>query len=183
MKNTVLALLLNLFTFSLISQIAFVKGYIVNEKGDTIKGEVKINPKKEQDNYSKVFFKDESGTQKNYKANKVKAYGFNNQNYVALDYEGELKFYRLLAGGNINFYKMMFEVVNMNATSYDGEYFISQGENKKLISVKEGKFKKQMAELMKDNTEFISSFEDEKTFNFEKAAEAIKQYNAWKASH
>ncbi len=56
MKNTFIAVLLNLLTYSLTSQIAFVKGYIVNEKGDTVKGEVKINPKKEQDNYSKVFF-------------------------------------------------------------------------------------------------------------------------------
>ena len=72
MKNTLLALFLSLITFSANAQIAFVKGYIINEKGDTVKGEVKINPKKEQDNYSKVFFKDESGTQKNYKANKVK---------------------------------------------------------------------------------------------------------------
>lgn len=183
MKNSVLVILISFFSFSVTSQIAFVKGYIVNEKGDTIKGEVKINPKKEQDNYSKVFFKEESGTQKNYKANKVKAYGFDNQNYVAMDYDGELKFYRVLASGSINFYKMMFEITNMNATSYDGEYFISHGENKKLISVKEGKFKKQMTELMKDNTEFISAFEDEKTFNFEKAAEVIKQYNAWKANH
>jgi len=183
MKNTLLALILSLITFSANAQISFVKGYIINEKGDTVKGEVKINPKKEQDNYNKVFFKDESGTQKNYKANKIKAYGFENQNYIALDYDGEQKFYRVLAKGNVNFYKMMFEVVNMNATSFDGEYFVSHGESKKLTSVKEGKFKKQMAELMKDNTEFISSFEDEKKLNVEKAAEVVKQYNAWKASH
>lgn len=177
MKNTVLALLLNLLTFSLTSQIAFVKGYIVNEKGDTLKGEVKINPKKEQDNYSKVFFKEESGTQKNYKPNKVKAYGFENQNYVSMDYEGELKFYKALVRGEISMYKMMFEIVNMNATSYDGEYYITRQGDKKMTLVKEGKFKKQLQEMMSGASGYANEYEGEKKINEESAISAIKKYN------
>ncbi len=177
MKNTVLAVLLNLLTFSLTSQIAFVKGYIVNEKGDTLKGEVKINPKKEQDNYSKVFFKEESGTQKNYKPNKVKAYGFENQNYVSMDYEGELKFYKALVRGEISMYKMMFEIVNMNATSYDGEYYITRQGDKKMTLVKEGKFKKQLQEMMSGASGYANEYEGDKKINEESAINAIKKYN------
>jgi len=177
MKNTVLAVLLNLLTFSLTSQIAFVKGYIVNEKGDTLKGEVKINPKKEQDNYSKVFFKEESGTQKNYKPNKVKAYGFENQNYVSMDYEGELKFYKALVRGEISMYKMMFEIVNMNATSYDGEYYITRQGDKKMTLVKEGKFKKQLQDMMSGASGYANEYEGDKKINEESAISAIKKYN------
>ena len=37
---------------------------MINMTGDTLKGEIKMNPKKELDNYSKFFFKDPSGVQK-----------------------------------------------------------------------------------------------------------------------
>ena len=177
MKNTFIVLLLNLLTYSLTSQIAFVKGYIVNVKGDTVKGEVKINPKKEQDNYSKVFFKEESGTQKNYKPNKLKGYGFQDQNYTSMDYEGELKFYKVLISGEISMYKMMFEIVNMNATSYDGEYYITRQGDKKMTLVKEGKFKKQLQEMMSGASGFASEYEEDKKINEESATKAIKNYN------
>ncbi|MEO6303793.1 MAG: hypothetical protein ABIP51_11545 [Bacteroidia bacterium] len=176
MKTLLLALFISL-TAGANAQIAFVKGYIVNEKGDTVRGEVKINPKKEQDNYSKVFFKDESGTQKNYKANKIKAYGFDKQNYVAMDYDGEPKFYRVFVRGEISLYKMMFEVTNMNATSFDGEYYITRKEDKKMTTVKEGKFKKQLQDMMSGSAVYANDYEGDKKLNEEKAVEVINNYN------
>jgi len=177
MKNTLLALFVSLITFCANAQIAFVKGYVVNEKGDTLKGEVKINPKKEQDNYNKVFFKDESGTQKNYKPNKVKAYGFDKQNYITMDYEGEPKFYKALVRGEISLYKMMFEVTNMNATSFDGEYYIMHKDDKKMTPVKEGKFKKQLQDMMSGAAGYANDYEGDKKLNEEKAVEVINNYN------
>lgn len=177
MKNILLALFACLISFSANAQITFVKGYIVNEKGDTLKGEVKINPKKEQDNYNKVFFKGEDGTQKNYKANKVKAYGFDKQNYIAMEYEGEQKFYRVLARGEISLYKMMFEVVNMNATSWDGEYYLTRKDDKKMTTVKEGKFKKQLQEMMSGAAGYANEYDGDKKLDEEKAVEVITKYN------
>ncbi|MBA3679668.1 MAG: hypothetical protein H0W73_00540 [Bacteroidetes bacterium] len=177
MKNTLTALLISLVTFCVNAQITFVKGYIVNEKGDTLKGEVKINPKKEQDNYSKVFFKEESGTQKNYKANKVKAYGFDNQHYIAMEYEGEQKFYRVLVRGEISLYKMMFEVANMNAISWEGEYYMMRKDDKKMTTVKEGKFKKQLQDMMSGAAGYANEYEGDKKLNEEKAVEVITKYN------
>ena len=177
MKNTLAALLISLVTFSSNAQIAFVKGYIVNEKGDTVRGEVKINPKKEQGNYDKVFFKDDSGTQKNYKPNKVMAYGFDKQHYITMDYEGEPKFYKALVRGEISLYKMMFEVTNMNATSFDGEYYITRKDDKKMTAVKEGKFKKQLQEMMSGAAGYANDYEGDKKLNEEKAVEVINNYN------
>jgi hypothetical protein len=177
MKISVLSFLISLLTFTSNAQIAFVKGYIVNEKGDTLKGEVKINPKKEQDNYSKVFFKEETGTQKSYKPNKVKAYGFDKQHFVVMDYEGELKFYKVLVRGEISLYKMMFEVTNMNAVSYEGEYFITRKDDNKMTSVKEGKFKKQLQEMMSGASGYANEYQDDKKLNEESAITVISKYN------
>lgn len=185
---TRLAVLMLLFSFGAIAQknapkIVFLKGYMVNEKGDTLKGEVKFNPKKEQDCYNKVFFKDATGVQKNYKPKKIKAYGFEDQHFVAMEFENELKYYRVLTSGDIYFYKIMYEMISMNQPVIGSVYYISHKNDKNLKEVKEGKFKKQMADWMKDNPEFLNNYDEDKEFNAESAAEVIKQYNGWKASH
>lgn len=161
----------------------FLKGYVVNDKGDTIRGEVKYNPKKEQDCYNKVILKDESGAQKTYKPKKAKAYGFNGQHFVGMEFENELRYYRVMATGELNVYKMMYEMISMNQPVIGSVYFISHKGDKELKEIKEGKFKKQMADYMKDNTDFLDNYEDGKDFNAESAIEVINQYNAWKASH
>ena len=159
----------------------FIKAYIVNDKGDTLKGEAKTNPKKEIDSYNKIFFKDQSGVQKNYKPNKIKGYGCNNEHFVSLDSEGEMKFFKVLSRGEINFYKLGFEGLRMNNIVFEVEYYISRTNSKDLVTVKEGKFKKQLTEWMKDNTEFINTYGDDKKFDPDKAIEIISQYNNWKA--
>jgi hypothetical protein len=156
---------------------------MINEKGDTLKGEVKINPKKEHDNHKKVFFKDLSGTQKNYKPNKVKGYGFDNNHYVAFNLDDEPKFYKRLTDGAITLYKSAYEVVVMNETTYDYEYFLARQGDKKLTEVKEAKFKKQIQEWMSGAAGFANEYKEEKKFNAESAVEIINKYNDWKKSN
>ena len=165
------------------SQITFVKGYLVGEKGDTLLGEVKTNPKKEQDNYNKVMFKDASGVQKNYKPNKVKGYGYANNHFVSKEHNEEVKFFKRMTDGPIVLYKAAFEVVVMNETSFDFEYYLFKEGDKKLTEVKEGKFKKQLQEWMKDNQEFADDYKDEKKLNAESAVDIINKYNTWKKSN
>jgi hypothetical protein len=159
----------------------FTPGYIVTTKGDTIKGEVKVNTKNEFEVYEKIAFKDPSGAQKNYKPAKIKAYGFNGQHYVSMTSDGEPRFYQLLVKGDISLYKMIFEAMRMNELSYDAEYYIAKPDSKKLVVVKENKFKKQITEWMKDNPELLNDYEDAKEFDQEKAMALINQYNSWKA--
>lgn len=160
----------------------YFKGYVVNEKGDTIRGEVKYNPKKEQDCFSKVIFRDETGAQKNYKPKKAKAYGFNGQHYVAMEFEGEPKYYRVLVSGDINMYEMMYEMISMNQPVVGSVYYVSHKDDKHLKEIKESKFKKQMTDYMKDHPEVLDGYEDGKEFNAESAIAVIRQYNAWKAT-
>ncbi len=161
----------------------FYKGYVVTDKGDTIRGEVKYNPKKEQDCYSKVAFKDENGVMKNYKPKKAVAYGFNGQHYVAMEFDGEMKYYQVLSSGELMLYKMMYEMISMNQLVMGSVYYIAHKGDKSLKEVKESKFKKQMAEYMKDNPEILEGYDDGKDFNAESAIEVVRQYNTWKASH
>lgn len=187
MKNlsvkSVISFLLLCCVSSGLAQAKFVKGYLVNDKGDTLQGEVKYNPKKEQDCYNKVYFKDATGAIKNYKPKKAKAYGFDDQNFVAMDFEGELKFYRVLAAGEINLYRMAYEEIRMNQPILGGGYYLGhKGDYTKLTEVKEERFKKQMNDWMKDNPEFLNDYEDTKDFNAENAAAVIRKYNAWKAT-
>ncbi len=183
MKKTFLIILLGISAQILKSQITFVKGYMINEKGDSLKGELKINPKKEQDNHNKVFFKDASGVQKNYKPNKVKAYGFDNNHYISITHDDETKFYKRICDGNILFYKVAFEVTNMNETSFDYDYFLFRTGDKKLTTAKQNKFKKQLQEWMVGQPEIAGDFQDEKIFNVQSATDVINKYNEWKKNN
>lgn len=165
------------------AQITFVKGYLINDKGDTLKGEVKINPKKEHELYTKVFFKDESGVQKNYKPNKVKGYGFNSNHFISISQDEEALFYKRLTNGAIILYKTSFETVNMNETIHDHMWYLFKVGDKKITEVREGKFKKQLNEWMKDNQEIANEFKEEKEFNEASAIETIVKYNDWKKSN
>lgn len=163
------------------AQITFVKGYIINDKGDTVRGEVKTNLKKEKDNFLRVSFKSNDGTQKNYKANKIKGYGFDSKHFIAGEHDGEPKFYQRLTNGDILLFKIMFEAINMNVSVFEPEYFIKQKDQTKYTEVRESKFKKQLQEFMKDNPSMANDYEDSKTFNVEKAVEVISKYNASKS--
>ena len=58
---------------SVYGQITFVKGYIIDLKGDTSKGEIRQNEKKEVDNFSKVYFRvSEQAEGKTYRAERLK---------------------------------------------------------------------------------------------------------------
>lgn len=177
MKKLLMVAIIGMCATSLNAQITFVKGYIVNEKGDTLKGEVKVNPKKEQDNHNKVFFKDAQGVQKNYKPNKVKAYGYENNHYIAMDLGGEEKYYKAIARGEISLYKMIFEEIKMNESSFEAEYFLMKKGDKKMTDVKVSKFKKQLGEMMSGAAGYVSDYEDSKTLDEAKAAEVITKYN------
>lgn len=166
------------------AQTYYEKGYLVSDKGDTIRGEVKLNQKKEFEVYSKVTFRDEKGVQKNYKLEKVKAYGFKNRHFVKMEYGSEEYFYEVLVVGAINFYKIVFEALYAKTVELETEYFIKRSDGKKVSSMKSSKFKKTMLDWMEDHPEFINAYEEPeaKKFDEAKAIEVIVQYNTWKAN-
>jgi hypothetical protein len=161
------------------SQITLVKGYMINMTGDTLKGEVKMNPKKEFDNFSKVNFKDASGVQKNYKPDKVKGYGFDNKHFIASKLDGEPTFYKVLSKGSLMLFEVMIEVQQMNEISTKTEYYFAKANDAEYTKLKENKFKKQFAEVMKDNPDILVNSDEGKKFEIEKVVEIVNQYNDW----
>jgi hypothetical protein len=157
----------------------YVKGYVITEKGDSINGEIKFNPKKEYDVYVKLPFKDANGAQKNYKPEKVKRYGIENRQFSSFEEGGEFRFFEALAKGDISLFKTVTEATRMNETSFEPEYYLMRSD-KKLVDVKETKFRKQIAEWMKDQPEIAEEYPDEKKFDPEKAVLVIRHYNSIK---
>lgn len=181
MRTCIATFLFILTTAILNAQTSFVKGYIITDKGDSIKGEIRLNPKKENELFTKVFLKDANGLQKNYKPEKVKCYGYENKKYISVVADGEARFFLVVVSGPIGLYKTIVESMKMNESVIEDEYYLSNETEKAPMVVKESKFKKQITELMKDNLEIAATYSEEKKFDLEKATELIKKYNAWKS--
>jgi hypothetical protein len=159
------------------AQVVFEKGYVINTKGDTVRGDVKLNISDTAEYFDKVVFKDEKG-QKNYLPEKIKAYGVGRRNFVSIKLHGETGFYEVLARGHVKFYRRMLEAIKMNELAVETEYYIAVGDKKPYVLLPT-KFKKQLASVMEDNTQFITQY-SEKDFNMKKIAETISAYNNWK---
>lgn len=179
-----LLLLVAVFTaFASAAQPALRRGYIVNAKGDTLRGYAKVNPKKVYENHYKVMFKDTTGSQKTYKPEKIRAYGYDDVHYLSITEDGESLFFQVLSRGHINLYKFMFEAMRMNKVVFMPEYYLAKGDSGKLELVKEHRFRKQIADWMEDNPSMLDTYEDkDPDFYIDRATALIDRYNAWKAT-
>ncbi len=164
-----------------VGQQSYVPGYIVNAQGDTLRGEVKLNEKKPLDLYAKVMFKDKNGMQRTYKPAKIKAYGFDDKNFVSLDDNGEPGFYRSIVQGPISLYELSYEGLRMNKVITESEYFLLGPGDKNPQPVKSRNFKKQLQKYTSDHPGLVEEYAEEKEFDEEAAVSAITNYNAWKA--
>jgi hypothetical protein len=72
--------------------------------------------------------------------------------------------------------------ISMIGEDLSDDIVVLKSDEKTLVPVKEGRFKRQMFDLMRDNTAFIKDYIDEKSLNENQAAEVIKKYNHWRAS-
>jgi hypothetical protein len=159
------------------AQVIFDKGYIINTKGDTVRGDVKLNISDTSEYYDKAVFKDEKG-QKNYLPEKIRGYGVGKRNFTSIKLRGETSFYEILAKGHIGMYKRVLEAIKMNELAHETEYYFTV-DGKKPVVLGPEKFRRQLALVMEDNTSFITGYGDD-TFNEKKVAETITQYNNWK---
>jgi hypothetical protein len=181
--NKISLLLLSLFIgISLVQSQTFVKTVVVTLKGDTLKGEAQINTKKPLQKFEKIIFRDASGIQKNFKPDKVTSYTLDTDYFISLNQDGEPRFYRVLANGAINLYELGFEMQVGNKIEADVEYYLSYPENKRLVEIKKKKFKKQLADWLKENPDIAAKYTDEE-FDAEKAAAVINEFNNWKTPH
>ena len=161
------------------AQQSFVKGYVVQLNGDTLHGEIKINPKKEIELYQKVAFKEASGLQKTFKPDKLKAYGFNNEAFIAAKIDDEPLFYKVLSSGTLYLYEVKHEVLQMNELRIKIDFFMKKKGSEDFVKIKQGRFKKQLVEQMADAADIVKEIETNKQLEIENLEQVFDQYNTW----
>lgn len=170
---------LSVISLSAMSQTEFTPGYVITTKGDTIKGEIKHNPKKEFDLFSKVTVKIAENQNKTLKADKVKMYAFGENQFISSTVDGEPAFMKLLTKGAITLYEWQYEWVNAkNETEYRTEYYMQKEGEAEPVRIKSGKFRKQVAEMISDNQELVKELEDKK-YDYDNLSEVVESYNKW----
>lgn len=161
------------------AQLNFYEGYIITNEGDTVKGEIKTNPKKELSLYSKVTFKDVQGLTKTYKGNKIKGFAYFNtlknkwHSFVAVQND-EYQFYKIVIKHPITIYEYQYEDMKVGGDFYIAkQYYIYK--NDKYILLKSKKLKNQLAEYI-DNTEVLSEIDKMKEIDIEKLSSLLEKY-------
>ena len=160
------------------AQLLWKKGYVLLASGDTVKGEIKVNPKKEFDFYSKVMVKKSEDEKKTFNPTKAKEFCFDETRFVSRQVDGENSFVKCLSLGAINLYEYQYEMQNGNSIVYRSEYYIEKSNAAGMVRVKSGHFRKIVDEYMSDNADLVKDVKDKK-YEFEQLTEVVQTYNSW----
>ncbi|MDQ3046498.1 MAG: hypothetical protein M3R27_03050 [Bacteroidota bacterium] len=164
------------FNTSAVAQVKYFKGYVLLLNGDTLKGELKKNMKKEFDNFARASFRKSEGAEmKTYRADKIKEYAVDGVVFVSRNVEGEQVFVKRVSKGAVTLYESQIEVLKMNDIVVKSDYYMEK-EAGEFIKIKSGKFKKQMTDVMGDNEQIVKGLE-EKKYDYENIVEVFKEYN------
>lgn len=183
-KHVTLILLLVLGAFSAANaELVWKTGYVIMNNGDTLKGEIKYNTKKELSLFSKVPFR-QGEVVKTYKPDQIKEFSFEETRFLTRTMDKELVFLKLVSEGAINLFEWQFEMQHGEKMVVDSDYYIEKvgSSEKEPQKLKGNKFKKTVSELMTDNTELVARVEaDDKKYEFGEMKSVIEEYNVWYA--
>lgn len=168
-----------LIAFKLSAQLNFYKAYIVTLKGDTIYGEIKANPKKELSLFSKVMFKDDQGTTKTYKPDKILAFGYTIseknswKRFIAIQ-QSEPCFYKIAIQHPVVIYEYQYEDMKVGGDFYTAkEYYLKHNDD--YIKLKSKKLKKQLSEYI-DNPDVLNELDKMNEIDIDKLASLIEKH-------
>lgn len=165
------------FSHKTFAQTKYRKGYVITWKGDTLKGEIESNPKKENDCYRKVKFRAGAGMPlKGFTPERLKEYGMDSLIFIYRKIEDEDVFIKQILFGKIKLYEGRTELLEGTKSTFEPDYFYLKGDEAIVVQDKPTKFKKQMIALMADNAELIKLIEEEK-YNYGNVIELFKAYN------
>lgn len=164
------------FDISATAQVKYFPGYVIMLNGDSLKGEIKKNPKREFDNFTKASFrKKEGGEIKSFSPVKIKEYCVDGTIYVSRNVDGEQVFVKCISKGAVNLYESQVEVMQMNEIKVKSDYYLEKAGGE-FVKVKSSKFKKQLTDAMADNEEIVKAIEDKK-YDYENIVEVVNAYN------
>lgn len=168
-----------LFVFALsiaFAQSTFVDGYIITLNGDTLKGQIKYNPKNDLALFGAVFFQTKPSDKKSYRPNKIKEFAFDDVVFVSRMVDDKQVFVKRLSYGAVNLYLYKVEQYLMNNMHTYIDYYMEKNGSTELTHVKENKFKKQLSEVMSDNQDIIKDIQDKK-YQYENIVDVFQLYN------
>ena len=184
-KHLYLALILVLGAFSTAkADLVWKAGYVILNNGDTVKGDIKYNTKKELPLFTKVSLKMADGVQKNYKPDQVKEFSYEGVRFLTRTLDKELVFLKLVSEGNINLFEWQYEVYHGEETRIEKDFYVEKtgSDAKEPKKLKGNHFKKTVSELMSDNTELVTRVENEdKKYEIADMQSVIEEYNTWHA--
>ena len=161
------------FNSSANAQANYYKGYVILLTGDTLKGEIKMNPKHELDNFTKASYRKNEGSEiKTFNPKKIKEYNVNGVTFVSRNLDGEQIFMKQLSSGLVNLYEEQVEVYQMNEIKVKSDYYMEKAGEAGPIKIKSGKFRKQVEEVMSDNLDIVKGLQD-KTYDFDNIVEVF----------
>ena len=164
------------FSTSASAQVKYFPGYVIMLNGDTLKGEIKENPKREFDNYTKASYRKKEGSEiKSYNPSKIREYCVDGVTFVSRNIDGDQVFVKRLSKGAVNLYEAQVEVMQMNEIKVKSDYYMEKSGGE-FVKVKSSKFKKQMSDAMSDNQEIVKALEDKK-YDYENIVEVVDAYN------
>ncbi len=157
-------------------------GYVITNKGDTLKGEIIERDKKtglrfEGDKIKLIISPTEK---KSYSPGKIKMY-FNGENvFESVQYKSEeFAFMQVVDKGELTLYQLDLERYKKGEIEvYETQYYVKKTTEKAAIRIKENNFKKDVGALVKDNEDMLDEVNN-KDLVFEDLEKVIKDYNAW----
>jgi hypothetical protein len=176
--------LLAIFTLGTIvsvhAELVYKTGYVVLVSGDSVKGDIRVNTKKELPLFQKVAVKQGEAT-KTFKPEQVKEYGFESTHFITRKIDGEMQFVKVLSSGRVNLYEWQYELQRGNEIVVESEYYIEKNDGaSEMQKAKSGKFKKIVADVMSDNSELVSRVQgDDKKYEVAEMTQVCDEYNAW----
>jgi len=164
----------------------FAPGYYINNKNDTIRGQVQINPSDPTEFYRQfAFISGRSKKPKVIRAGQTKAYGFDGKHFVALETEGQKLFVERLTFGRLRFYEYTYNTNIKGQQSFESIHFIKDilaegkySDLKEPRKISHKFYKKSLKPYMRDQPMIWSDL-DKYTFSREKVIQAITEFNQY----
>lgn len=163
---------------SLHAELVWKTGYIILNSGDSIKGEIRVNTKKDLPLFQKVALK-QGESSKTYKPEQVKEYGFENNRFLSRKVDGEQQFLKVISYGRIILFELQFEMQRGDEMIVDKDYYMEKNDGSGSVE-KVKKFKKVVAELMSDNSDLVQRVQNEdKKYEVADMQQVVEEYNTW----
>ncbi len=195
MRTHSVALLIVLLTSSLVvfsqKEREYTEGYVLMEKGDTLRGKIRDNVETEDDpNKQRIWYVDKAGKTQRISAKKALEYrknGFPPYRRIRT-VRGHMKFARVMAEGAVILYKYFNVKSTGGVRNYGGgmafdvpadidvEYYLQRAGKPELVLVPNFNFKSKMAKYFADDPDLKSRIESETVVRVN-LPEAIQDYN------